>query len=299
MADVAVHTAITDRVAVLTLSHPARRNAINIDSPRCSPRRCRRRRTTRSVGAIVVTGEDPAFCAGGDLAELATAGRPRHAQDRLRRVPRARRLPAADDRRRERGRRRRRAQPGARLRPAPRRAARQVRRPLPAARPAPRRRLHVDGPARPRPAGRRRDDAVRRGRRRRRGRTRSGWCTGSSTTSSPRPWRWRARAAAAPARPRSSPRRRTMRADRGHGVAGRRRRGRGAGPGRVGALGASSSSGWRRCRPGSADRGNGRSAERNARCDGRAGSERHSRARGELTSQVSTSPTGTEESTST
>ena len=30
MADVAVHTTITDRVAVLTLSHPARRNALNI-----------------------------------------------------------------------------------------------------------------------------------------------------------------------------------------------------------------------------------------------------------------------------
>ena len=30
MADVAVHTSITDRVAVLTLSYPARRNAMNI-----------------------------------------------------------------------------------------------------------------------------------------------------------------------------------------------------------------------------------------------------------------------------
>jgi Enoyl-CoA hydratase/carnithine racemase len=30
MADVAVHTSITERVAVLTLSHPARRNALNI-----------------------------------------------------------------------------------------------------------------------------------------------------------------------------------------------------------------------------------------------------------------------------
>ena len=74
MADVAVHTSITDRVAVLTLSHPARRNALNIALSALLGEAVPRGADDPGVGAIVVTGEDPAFCAGGDLAELATAG---------------------------------------------------------------------------------------------------------------------------------------------------------------------------------------------------------------------------------
>ena len=74
MADVAVHTTITDRVAVLTLSHPARRNALNIALSALLAEAVQAAADDPEVGAIVVTGEDPAFCAGGDLAELATAG---------------------------------------------------------------------------------------------------------------------------------------------------------------------------------------------------------------------------------
>ena len=74
MADVAVHTSITDRVAVLTLSHPARRNALNIALSALLAEAVQAAADDPGVGAIVVTGEDPAFCAGGDLAELATAG---------------------------------------------------------------------------------------------------------------------------------------------------------------------------------------------------------------------------------
>ncbi len=73
MADVAVHTTITDRVAVLTLSHPARRNALNIALSALLTEAVQAAVDDPAVGAIVVTGEDPAFCAGGDLAELATA----------------------------------------------------------------------------------------------------------------------------------------------------------------------------------------------------------------------------------
>jgi enoyl-CoA hydratase len=70
----AVHTKITDRVAVLTLSHPERRNAMNIELSAKLVDAVRTAAGDDGVGAIVITGEDPAFCAGGDLAELAAAG---------------------------------------------------------------------------------------------------------------------------------------------------------------------------------------------------------------------------------
>jgi enoyl-CoA hydratase len=69
----AVHTEITDRVAVLTLSHPERRNAMNIELSGKLVDAVRAAVADDGVGAIVITGEDPAFCAGGDLAELARA----------------------------------------------------------------------------------------------------------------------------------------------------------------------------------------------------------------------------------
>jgi enoyl-CoA hydratase len=69
----AVHTEITDRVAVLTLSHPERRNALNIELSGKLVDAARAAVADDGVGAIVITGEDPAFCAGGDLAELARA----------------------------------------------------------------------------------------------------------------------------------------------------------------------------------------------------------------------------------
>lgn len=64
-----------DRVAVLTLSDPARRNALTNDlSDRLqhAVSECDR---DESLGAIVITGAPPAFCAGGDLGALEDAGR--------------------------------------------------------------------------------------------------------------------------------------------------------------------------------------------------------------------------------
>ncbi len=69
----AVHTAITERVAVLTLSYPERRNALNIELSAKLADAVAAAVADEGVGAIVITGEDPAFCAGGDLGELATA----------------------------------------------------------------------------------------------------------------------------------------------------------------------------------------------------------------------------------
>ncbi|WP_232667571.1 enoyl-CoA hydratase [Pseudonocardia sp. TRM90224] len=68
-----VRKTITDRVAVLTVSNPERRNAMNIELSRKLVDAVHAAESDDGVGAIVVTGEDPAFCAGGDLAELATA----------------------------------------------------------------------------------------------------------------------------------------------------------------------------------------------------------------------------------
>lgn len=68
-----VRTETTDGVAVLTLSYPERRNALNIELSAKLAAAVRAAAADDGVGAIVVTGEDPAFCAGGDLGELATA----------------------------------------------------------------------------------------------------------------------------------------------------------------------------------------------------------------------------------
>jgi enoyl-CoA hydratase len=69
----AVHTTITDRVAVLTVSNPERRNAMNLELSAKLVAAVQSAAGDDGVGAIVITGEEPAFCAGGDLSELAKA----------------------------------------------------------------------------------------------------------------------------------------------------------------------------------------------------------------------------------
>lgn len=68
-----VRTEITDRVAVLTVSNPERRNAMNLELSGKLVEALNRCAADDGVGAIVITGEEPAFCAGGDLGELAAA----------------------------------------------------------------------------------------------------------------------------------------------------------------------------------------------------------------------------------
>jgi enoyl-CoA hydratase len=68
-----VRSTVKDRVAVLTISNPERRNAMNLELSRKLVAAVEAAVADEGVGAIVVTGEDPAFCAGGDLSELATA----------------------------------------------------------------------------------------------------------------------------------------------------------------------------------------------------------------------------------
>jgi enoyl-CoA hydratase len=68
-----VRTETTDGVAVLTLSNPERRNAMDLEMSGKLVAALDACAADGSVGAVVVTGDDPAFCAGGDLGELATA----------------------------------------------------------------------------------------------------------------------------------------------------------------------------------------------------------------------------------
>ncbi|MGI9002897.1 MAG: enoyl-CoA hydratase [Pseudonocardia sp.] len=70
---VSVRTEIADRVAVLTVSNPQRRNAMNIELSTKLVDAIAGCVADDDVSAIVITGADPAFCAGGDLGELATA----------------------------------------------------------------------------------------------------------------------------------------------------------------------------------------------------------------------------------
>lgn len=69
-----VRTHIEDGVAVVTLSDPERRNALNLDM-------CGEivalfdRLEADGIGAVVLTGEPPAFCAGADLSQLGSSQR--------------------------------------------------------------------------------------------------------------------------------------------------------------------------------------------------------------------------------
>jgi enoyl-CoA hydratase len=58
------------RVAVITVSDPARRNAMAVDLAGELVEAIREAERDEGVGAVVVTGEPPAFCAGADLSQL-------------------------------------------------------------------------------------------------------------------------------------------------------------------------------------------------------------------------------------
>lgn len=71
MTDV-VRCAVDGSVAVVTLDRPEVRNAINVDLQRQLWHVIEEIGDDGAVGGIVLTGADPAFCAGVDLRELAT-----------------------------------------------------------------------------------------------------------------------------------------------------------------------------------------------------------------------------------
>jgi len=70
-----VRTEITDGVAVVTLNDPDKRNALNLDMVVEVGAALDAIEADENVGAVVVTGEPPAFCAGADLSHLGASQR--------------------------------------------------------------------------------------------------------------------------------------------------------------------------------------------------------------------------------
>jgi enoyl-CoA hydratase len=64
-----------DGIAVMTLRAPERRNALNVAMADAIVAACDEIDADASTGAVVVTGEGPYFCAGGDRGQLAAAGK--------------------------------------------------------------------------------------------------------------------------------------------------------------------------------------------------------------------------------
>jgi enoyl-CoA hydratase len=65
---------IRDRTALLTLNRPAARNALSSELLRVLPEAIVAADANDDVDVIVLTGADPAFCAGLDLRELGSSG---------------------------------------------------------------------------------------------------------------------------------------------------------------------------------------------------------------------------------
>jgi enoyl-CoA hydratase len=69
MPDVVLYE-VSDRVATVTLNRPGARNALSAEVRRELPRAMRRADEDPDVDVVILTGADPAFCAGLDLKEL-------------------------------------------------------------------------------------------------------------------------------------------------------------------------------------------------------------------------------------
>ncbi len=66
----ALRVEVRDAVATITLNRPEARNALSLDVLRSLPRAVRACDAREDVRTIILTGADPAFCAGLDLVEL-------------------------------------------------------------------------------------------------------------------------------------------------------------------------------------------------------------------------------------
>lgn len=73
MSDV-VLVEVDGPVATVTLNRPAARNALNRELRKALPATLRELDERDDIAAIILTGADPAFCAGLDLKELAAGG---------------------------------------------------------------------------------------------------------------------------------------------------------------------------------------------------------------------------------
>src|SRR5687768_16998564 len=73
MPDVVLYE-VADRVATITMNRPEARNALNADLRRALPAALARADGDDDVDVVILTGADPAFCAGLDLKELGASG---------------------------------------------------------------------------------------------------------------------------------------------------------------------------------------------------------------------------------
>ena len=78
MSDDVILTEVSDGVAVVTLNRPEARNALNPALTAALPAAIAACDARDDVAAIVLTGADPAFCAGVDLKSLSSDGEVRH-----------------------------------------------------------------------------------------------------------------------------------------------------------------------------------------------------------------------------
>ena len=74
MSEPVVLTERRDAVAIMCLNRPDARNALNAELRGAIRTTAAELDADESVAAIVITGTDPAFCAGLDLKELSTGG---------------------------------------------------------------------------------------------------------------------------------------------------------------------------------------------------------------------------------
>ena len=65
---------VTERIATVTLNRPGTRNALSSDVLRLLPSLIAKAESSNDVDVIILTGADPAFCAGLDLKELGSTG---------------------------------------------------------------------------------------------------------------------------------------------------------------------------------------------------------------------------------
>jgi len=65
---------ISARIATVTLNRPGARNALSSEVLSLLPQRLREAEASVDVDVIILTGADPAFCAGLDLKELGSSG---------------------------------------------------------------------------------------------------------------------------------------------------------------------------------------------------------------------------------
>jgi enoyl-CoA hydratase len=65
---------VSDRIATITLNRPASRNALSSEVLALLPKLMREADARDDVDVLILTGADPAFCAGLDLKELGSSG---------------------------------------------------------------------------------------------------------------------------------------------------------------------------------------------------------------------------------